>query len=671
MIESSAFAQNIAVTNEHSILTNAAQVRALTQAEAAEQLPIRLRGVVIEKNHDGAFTLIDDTAGMYVWDPTNVARAIVRGDLVELEGVTDPGKFAPHVDARNVRKVGSGKVPPPQLADPDDLFNGRLDAQWIEVSGIVRRVEPVWGGLDFEVSVVPGDGRVLVHASGFGSSVAVDSAVRLHAVCYNQFNKARQMLGPYLSIPQGEPISVIKPALTNLDALPLRSVESLMQFSLGQDGAHRVRVRGAVIYSQPGVGLWIRDAGHGLRVICDVKEPLPIGAEIDVFGFLKRGEYGPLLEDAIYRNTGRVLPANPTYLATANDAFDHDADLIQCEAVVQEEWRALDDIRLKLREGATEFQAVLRMKDDKESLLSLTPGTRVRVAGVCSVGFRGEATNPGTLEPQFFQILLRSPSDITVLQHPSWWSAQHVAWVAGGVAIASLAVVAVVVWIGHRRLREQAAEQLKAETEFAAILNERNRMAREIHDTLSQGLSAISMQLEVVKRQLPLDSKVRELLEVARNLARTNMTAARKAIWNVRSQDLETGDLATALGDVLRNLTEGTETKGEVRVTGQMRRLAPLTENNLLRIGQEAITNAAKYAEAKNILVTLDFEERQFRINVKDDGKGFDVQSPPPSEGGFGLKAMRERAVQLHAEFSVTSDPGKGTVVMVVLRISP
>jgi len=179
------------------------------------------------------------------------------------------------------------------------------------------------------------------------------------------------------------------------------------------------------------------------------------------------------------------------------------------------------------------------------------------------------------------------------------------------------------------------------------------------------------MQLEVVKRQLPKESKVRESLEVARSLTRTSMTAARKAIWNARSQDLEDGDLAAALGDVLRHLTEGTETKGELRVTGQMRRFAPVTENDLLRIGQEAITNAAKYAQAKNILVTLDFEERQFRLSVKDDGQGFDVQAPPLGEGGFGLKAMRERAAQLHAEFSVTSEPGRGTVVTVIQPLSP
>jgi signal transduction histidine kinase len=315
---------------------------------------------------------------------------------------------------------------------------------------------------------------------------------------------------------------------------------------------------------------------------------------------------------------------------------------------------------------------VLRLAEGDAAPKIWLSGAHVRVTGVCEVGSLDHRAKvgAGTLEPKFFQILLRSPADVVVLRLPSWWNAEHVAWVTGGVAATFLAIIGIVFWIARHRLREQAAEQLKAETEFAAILNERNRMAREIHDTMSQGLSAISMQLEVVKRQLPKESQVRESLEVARSLTRTSMTAARKAIWNARSQDLEDGDLATALGDVLRHLTEGTETMGELRVTGQMRRFAPVTENDLLRIGQEAITNAAKYAQAKNILVTLDFGERQFCMYVKDDGKGFDVQAPPPGEGGFGLKAMRERAAQLHAEFSITSEPGRGTVVTVIQPLS-
>ena len=137
----------------------------------------------------------------------------------------------------------------------------------------------------------------------------------------------------------------------------------------------------------------------------------------------------------------------------------------------------------------------------------------------------------------------------------------------------------------------------------------------------------------------------------------------------MRSQMLETNDLATALGDVLRKFTEGTGTNGEMRTRGSIRRLPPVAENDLLFIGQEAITNAVKYAQAKNIQVVLEYESRQLRLSVTDDGKGFDATRPPRSESGFGLIGMRERVAELHAKLSVTSEPGEGTILTLELPL--
>jgi signal transduction histidine kinase len=177
------------------------------------------------------------------------------------------------------------------------------------------------------------------------------------------------------------------------------------------------------------------------------------------------------------------------------------------------------------------------------------------------------------------------------------------------------------------------------------------------------------MQLEVVKRKLPANSDARGALEEARVLTRSNLAEARDAIWNMRSQVLETGDLSAALRAILRSFTDGTKTKGELLVRGRVRRLAPVTENNCLRIGQEAITNAAKYANANHIEVVLEFGERQMQLSVLDDGCGFDQENPPPREGGFGLLGMRERADQLHGELTVTSQPGEGTVLTLILPL--
>jgi signal transduction histidine kinase len=194
-------------------------------------------------------------------------------------------------------------------------------------------------------------------------------------------------------------------------------------------------------------------------------------------------------------------------------------------------------------------------------------------------------------------------------------------------------------------------------------------MARELHDTLAQGLGAISVHLELIKSDLEGDAKIREQVEKVRLLARASMADVRKSIWNMRSQVLETGDLAAALAGILETLAKGNGLKSEMRVLGRSRRLAPVTENNLLRIGQEAIANAVKHARAGRIEVVLEFGERELRLTVRDDGGGFDLAHPSAGGGGFGLVGMRERAAQLHGELSMVSKPGQGTVVTMTLPL--
>ena len=138
----------------------------------------------------------------------------------------------------------------------------------------------------------------------------------------------------------------------------------------------------------------------------------------------------------------------------------------------------------------------------------------------------------------------------------------------------------------------------------------------------------------------------------------------------MRSQVLETGDLASALSGVLHSLTDRAHLKSELRILGEPRRFAPVVENNLLRIGQEAIANAAKHAQAKRIEVVVKFAEQQFELCVSDDGRGFDPSHPPASEGGFGLTAMHERAAAMNGELRVSSVPGKGSVIRFTLPLT-
>jgi signal transduction histidine kinase len=270
----------------------------------------------------------------------------------------------------------------------------------------------------------------------------------------------------------------------------------------------------------------------------------------------------------------------------------------------------------------------------------------------------------GVWEPDSFSLLIRSVADLTVLESPPWWTPAHVILILGAVIGGLLLVTGVVALLARRRLNEQERQRAMAEAEFTAILSERNRVAREIHDTLAQGLVATSVQLRLAKKTSGSSPEsLAQHLDAAQQLVRSSLEEARKSIWNMRSQVLETGDLASALQGILKQMADGSELKTAFEIKGQARRLAPVIESNLLRMGQEAITNAAKHAQAKNLQVRLEFGEKQFCLVVADDGKGFDPASPPPSDGGFGLVGMRERAAELKGELKVRSSPGQGTEI--------
>jgi signal transduction histidine kinase len=147
-------------------------------------------------------------------------------------------------------------------------------------------------------------------------------------------------------------------------------------------------------------------------------------------------------------------------------------------------------------------------------------------------------------------------------------------------------------------------------------------------------------------------------------MVRNSLSEARRSVWQMRSPALASGDLARVLSDTLQQMTAGTAITGEVRVRGKAVRLPSALEMNLLRVGQEAITNALKHARPSHILVELSYEPRLTRLRVRDDGCGFEVNAlPSESSESFGLVGMRERAEQIGGHLIVNSAVGQGTEI--------
>lgn len=207
------------------------------------------------------------------------------------------------------------------------------------------------------------------------------------------------------------------------------------------------------------------------------------------------------------------------------------------------------------------------------------------------------------------------------------------------------------------------------EAQYRAVLQERGRIAREIHDTLAQGYVAISVQLELTGRLLESskEAALRQLGET-KELVRSSLAEARSSIWNLRSLS-ETGTLPSQMAAMTerRSQPDGPAVKLEIR--GTYRPIAPEAEQELLRVAQEAVANAVRHAGAKQIAVILRYDASVLQLRVSDDGRGFaEGREDLMREGHFGLQGMRERAQRIGARLTVESQPGRGTAVQMEIE---
>lgn len=208
-------------------------------------------------------------------------------------------------------------------------------------------------------------------------------------------------------------------------------------------------------------------------------------------------------------------------------------------------------------------------------------------------------------------------------------------------------------------------QKLQQETRASATLAERNRLAGELHDSLEQGFSALSLQLETTAALANCPLEVRAGLAVARNMAAFSRNELRHAVWNLHSPMLETGGLEAALKQVVKQMAPG-HTQASVSLAGVPRDLGSAVEHNLLRIAQEATANAVKHSGASRLDVRLAFTDSEVELAVSDDGRGFEPNSVlTRATGHFGLRGLRSRARKIGGTLHIASRPGQGTKISI------
>jgi len=430
-----------------TVLTTVRQVKELSEDEARRAYPVQLRAVVTYHNPVAINTFVQDqTGGIFVFFPGPTQPTLRAGDLVELEGFTGPGQFAPVITASSARVIGQQALPEPLRIDMERLVTGIADSEWVEAEGVVHSILRETGrsivGVNWGIHHISVD----VFGSTKLPDSLLDSHVRMLGVCGSRFNFKRQVLGIHLFVPDASFIHVEDGAP---HAPPLRNIDQLLQFSSSSHFSERSRVRGVVILPESTGPTYVSDATAGVLIEDHAPAALKVGDAVEVIGFpvAVPGLFNPVLRDADIHKLGHTGPPEPRLL-TATDILEegYDAQLVQIDAVLVDQGAAA----LVLQAGDRLFEARI----DRQRLPALDKGSLLRVTGITSI----QTNEPQqTVLPRTFSILLRSPADIVVLEPGPWWTADRMFRLVGFVCVVALLAFA---WIAvlRARVRQQTAE---------------------------------------------------------------------------------------------------------------------------------------------------------------------------------------------------------------------
>ncbi len=642
------------------LLTTAEQVQLLRPEDAARHLPVRIRGVVTSAF--GSLTLQDDTRGVYV-DMRGMTNHPLpgAGEVWEVAGQAHPGDFAPIIVPETLKFLGNGQLPAPAHPSWHQLINGSMDVQWVEIQGAITQVS------SNQASLLMPEGRLRVWFEAQNQSLlpaALNCQVAIRGVLMATWDVKTHEIIPGQIFLRNTRINLIRPAPPDVFDAPLKSPRDLLRFDLQAASFPRIKMRGVVVFAQPHE-LFLNDETSGLRILPLEPAPVQPGDLVEAVGYPEIGGASPILHEAALRKLGTgPLPAAKVVGAEDLVGGGLDTMRIQIAAVLVNQRVERAGLVLEMQAGLRPFLA--RIPGQAALLPALRTGSLLEMTGVYA-GLR-PAGEPGR-GLDSFELWLAAPGAIQILKQPPWWSLKR--WLAL-VGALSLLLSLVALWVFQ--LRRQVSLQTKIIREKAereATLEERTRIARELHDTLEQALAGISLQLRALTdswREMP--AKPAQILKTTRQMVRHGQDEARRTVRNLRTLALETGGLPAALAALAREVEAGLAVQIEFKVDGTPVPLASQVENHLLRVGQEATTNVLKHARAKTVQIHLRFEPQAVRLVVQDDGSGFDVAHTAPSSAGhFGLLGMRERAEKMNGILTITSVPDRGTTVEVVVPL--
>ncbi|MDZ8118769.1 sensor histidine kinase [Pontiella agarivorans] len=674
------------------------KLRSLSPEEAALGKPVSVEGQVlwVHPLSAGLF-LHDGKKGAYAQNPKGKLpfSDFRPGQWIRVSGVTDAGGFSPSIGAEDIVLIEERPMIEARHFFPYQIYSTNIDCDWVTLRGrfISSKIIPEYSIIMLELDM--NGVRLLVQLVDRPEtrerlSEVMYRQVRFNAVAGSRFNKERQFTGLLFFIDSFDRIKVDNEPedLDNVRAVPIHEL-----LRAGDNYRTATKTYGSVTYA---VGNEVYLRGEKACIMASVLDSgnLAVGDRVELAGLVEPEPFGP----AFLARDVRVLESNYESIEAVPVALGWEIDpklnfdLIELDAQLVDVGKSFataghrgsGELSLLCRSGAYLIEA--RLPESVEVDSDWKVGATLRLRGICHLKMN-PADRWRIRNVKELQLQLRSAEDVMVLNPPPWWTTTRVLWIAGVGAGSS---VLFFIWV--LVLRKTVSKQTRIignQIERETLLNERQRIARELHDNLEQGLAGTVLQLKGLRKLVDnhLKCHVKSMIEGNRDLrkeaevhAEKNKRAidlilkmltrcsdeARTSILDLRGGLLERMGLADALRESLQPLVEECGASLKLHVTGKARRLPYATERSLLQLVKEATANAVRHGRPDAVDVVLDYQPKELMISVTDNGVGFNTALPPKA-GHFGLLGMHERMNKLKGSLQVKSCIGEGTEIVLTL----
>jgi signal transduction histidine kinase len=646
------------------VLTEAEQVKRLDRTEAQRGYPTKIRGVITAQI-GGGFAIQDSTWSVFFKFKSLFEAMPKVGESWTIEGNTTMD-FAPSIQVTNAIYLGAGILPEPIRPTWDELINGSLDTQYIEIQGVVTEVEAD------NLMLLTRDGELSLELPDLAPERFVGlkgAVIRIRGVSSPARDENLETIVAHLRLFNAS-ITIDAPPPALPFEIKMKRVSDLLLFDPRANALRRVRIAGQIVHENKGE-YFLMDGTNGLRFYPEKPIKLHEGDLVEVVGFPDMNGPSPVLREAIVRQTGKKgLPMAHRISADAILSAKLDATLVRVDARVVSCNLDPSELVLDLQSGNRAF--VARLNTGTGILPNVLPDSQVELTGVYAGQGRDRILNQNV---DSFELLLNSPSDIRILERPSWWTVRHTLIV---LSVMIFSILGSLIWITLLRVQvEDRSQRLATEvqrrehTEHQRVLQEeRTRIAQDLHDDLGATLTQIRFLSAIQSSGSSVPEATRTQLKQISEKSRQMVASLDEIVWAINPANDSLRSLASYLRHTAEEFFKTSNISCRLDIDKSLPVL-PLTSemrHNLCLAVKEALNNSAKHSRATEIWLRIHWHDQSLIITIEDNGCGIaDVRQ---SDGRNGLINMRQRLDKIGGRFVYYASPNTGTICRISLPFS-